>query len=465
MSRDTAIAEATKYFDSGAFFTDLARKVRYRTESQDPQQEQALRAYLTDEMAPWLQRLGFEARMVENPVSSRHPLLVAHRHEGDDLPTVLTYGHGDVQMAHDEQWRAGLTPWDIVVEGDYWYGRGIADNKGQHAVNLTALDHVIRARQGKLGYNVTLLMDMGEESGSPGLAEACAQLRDELAADVFIASDGPRLSIDRPTVFLGARGVVNFTLSFRAREGSHHSGNWGGLLRNPATVVMNAVASMVDGRGRILVDELRPAGVPEPVRRALEGVTLEAGDDGPSIDDGWGEPGLTPNERVIAWNSIEVLAMIAGDPEGPVNAIPGHARATCQLRFVVDTDWRAVEGAVRRHLDAHGFEMVEVNLDHAMAATRLDPDNPWVRWTLDSLRRSAGTEPVLLPNLGGSLPNEAFADTLGLPTVWVPHSYAGCSQHAPNEHLPAGLLREGLQLMTGLFWDLAELDSWPPEGR
>ena len=88
--------------------------------------------------------------------------------------------------------------------------------------------------------------------------------------------------------------------------------------------------------------------------------------------------------------------------------------------------------------------------------TRLDPDSPWAKFAAKSMEQTAGVKPHILPNLGGSLPNEVFTDILGLPTVWVPHSYAACSQHAPNEHLLAPVAREGLRLMTGLFWDLGE---------
>ncbi|MEO5797027.1 MAG: M20 peptidase family dipeptidase, partial [Rhodoferax sp.] len=86
----------------------------------------------------------------------------------------------------------------------------------------------------------------------------------------------------------------------------------------------------------------------------------------------------------------------------------------------------------------------------------LDPDSPWVRWGMASIERSTGSRPALLPNLGGSLPNDVFAETLGLPTLWVPHSYPACSQHAPNEHILVDTTRESLQVMAGLFWDLAE---------
>ena len=92
--------------------------------------------------------------------------------------------------------------------------------------------------------------------------------------------------------------------------------------------------------------------------------------------------------------------------------------------------------------------------DELFRATRIDPDDPWVRWTVASLAQTSGKNPAVLPNLGGSLPNDIFTEALGLRAVWVPHSYPGCSQHAPNEHLPSALVREALCLMTGLYWDM-----------
>ena len=96
------------------------------------------------------------------------------------------------------------------------------------------------------------------------------------------------------------------------------------------------------------------------------------------------------------------------------------------------------------------------NNSFMMKATRLLPDHPWVQWARSSVRQTTGKDPTILPNLGGSLPNNVFAEILGLPTIWVPHSYAACSQHAPNEHVLEPILREGLQIMTGLFWDLGD---------
>ena len=456
MSRDAALALAREHFDGGAFVRDLARRVAVRTESQDSAAGAALQRYLADEMGPTLATLGFAFQIHPNPQPPYGPLLVATRHEADSAPTVLMYGHGDVIRGQDSAWTRGQGPWLLVQDGERLYGRGSADNKGQHSINIAALAQVLAARGGRLGFNLKWLIETGEETGSPGLAEFCAAHRDELAADVLIASDGPRLRRDRATVFLGSRGVANFDLKLNLRAGAHHSGNWGGLLRNPGTVLANAIASLVDGRGCIRVAALRPPPIPANVRAALQGLEFggDAGD--PAVDSDWGEPGLTPAERVIAWNTLEVLAYRCGNPDFPVNAIPPTAMATMQMRFVVGTDVSRLRQQLLQHLAAEGYAEIEISEPVIMAATRLDPDNAWVRFALASIERSTGQPPVLLPNLGGSLPNDVFADILGLPTVWIPHSYPACSQHAPDEHLLVPVVREALQLMAGLFWDLGE---------
>ena len=176
--------------------------------------------------------------------------------------------------------------------------------------------------------------------------------------------------------------------------------------------------------------------MPQSVRRAL--ADIEPGEpDGPAIDTNWGEPGLTPAERVFGWNALEVLAFRTGNPDRPVNAIPPRATAHLQLRFVAGCDWRTFVPVIRAHLDMRGFAKVDVRQseEEPMSATRLDPNHPWVQWAAASIAATTGSRPAILPNLGGSLPNDCFADVLQLPTIWVPHSYPACSQHAPDEHL------------------------------
>ena len=292
---------------------------------------------------------------------------------------MLTYGHGDVIRGQEAQWREGLDPWTLTVEGERFYGRGTADNKGQHTINLAALETVMRdARQARL-------QRQGADRDQRGdrLARACASsassTRTSCAADVLIASDGPRLQPDRPTIFLGTRGALNFDLDVDLRAGGHHSGNWGGLLANPGIVLAHAIASIIDARGAIRVPEWRPTHAHAfGARGARRTAWSKAARMGPTIDPEWGEPGLTPAERVFGWSSFEVLAFVTGNPDNPVNAIPPRASAHCQMRFVVGVDPADILPALRRHLDAHGFQMVTIapSREGFLPATRLDPEHP-----------------------------------------------------------------------------------------
>ena len=456
MSRTDAIAKARQRLQSGAFLADLERRVAYPTESQNAGRRDVLRAYLEEELQPAFTQLDFATRMIESP-SGKGPYLLADYRESASRPTVLMYGHGDVVDGMVGEWRDGLDPWRTTISGNRVYGRGTADNKGQHSINLAALGAVRATRGGSLGFNASFIVEMGEEIGSPDLRAVCETLRDELAADLFLASDGPRLAADRPTIFLGCRGGLRIHLDVNLRDGSHHSGNWGGVLANPATILANAIATLVDGKGRLLLEPLKPPRLSNQIRSILADVKVEPTAEEPALSEGWGEEGLSAAERLYAWNTLEVLAMSSGNIEKPANAISGEAHAVLQLRFVVGTKVDQAVDAVKAHLERNGFPMVEVRATQSFAASRTDFDSPWIDWAAQSIRQTTGKALAVLPNFGGSLPNDVFSETLGLPTIWVPHSYPGCSQHAPDEHILLSVTEEALGIMAGLFWDLGEL--------
>ncbi|MCQ4162045.1 M20 family metallopeptidase [Roseomonas sp. GC11] len=451
--RDGALAAAAAELESGRFQALLAHLVAQRTDSVagDPA---VLDHYLDGIIAPLLAGLGFETAARGAAAGNR--FLVSRRIEDPALPTVLLYGHGDVVPGMEGQWAEGLDPWVLTPRGDRLYGRGAADNKGQHAINITAIGAALKARGGRLGCNLVWLMEMGEERGSPGLRDFCRAHREALRADLLIASDGPRVASTRPTIFLGARGGLQIRLTADLRPGAYHSGNWGGLLPNPGTILANAIASLVDGQGRILLPILKPGAIPADVRAALADITPEPGPDDPAIDPAWGEPGLTPVERVYGFNTLEVLAFGTGNIARPIGAIPGRAEAMLQLRYVVGTDTAAIPAALRAHLDARGFAAVALECEGSMGATRMPLDNPWVRFAAASLTRTLGRAPALLPNFGGSLPNDVFVEELGLVTLWVPHAHPACGQHAPDEHLLRPVAGEALRMMAGLVWDMGE---------
>ena len=147
--------------DARGFLADLQRRVAIPTTSQEQGSMPALQEYVSGEMSGSLKKLGYECTVLPNPRAEYGPFLIARRVEDPAKPTVLTYGHGDVIRGQDDQWRQGLSPWKIVIEGEKMYGRGTADNKGQHTINIAALQCVLEER-GSLGFNSTILIETGE---------------------------------------------------------------------------------------------------------------------------------------------------------------------------------------------------------------------------------------------------------------------------------------------------------------
>lgn len=451
--KEKAVQHATQYFDKGYFKKDLAELISVKTESQN--NECNLENYYDQNIIPMLVKMGFKCRVMENPLSKANIILFAERIENAEFSTILTYGHGDVVLGQDSCWDNGLSPYKLIEKDNRYYGRGTADNKGQHLINIKALNSLLSVQK-KLGFNFKILFEMGEEIGSPGLKAFCQQNKELLKADVFIASDGPRISQKIPTIFTGSRGGINFDLSVNLRDNAHHSGNFGGILKDPSIILSHAIASITDARGQINIPEWLPTSLTPDIKEILAKLPLV--DAGFDLDPDWGQKELTMTERVFGWNSFSVLAMLSGEPEAPLNAISGHARSTCQLRFVVGTDVNKIIPALRNHLNSFGFEDVNIHESEMtpFPATRLEMNNSWLSLITKSLENSMGGKIDLLPNLGGSLPNDSFSEVLELPTIWIPHSYAGCAQHSPNEHLSVPLARQALICMTALFADLSK---------
>ena len=318
--------------------------------------------------------------------------------------------------------------------GERVYGRGTADNKGQHSINMSALRAVREARGGRLGFNAKFIIETGEEIGSPDLRKVCEGLREELKADLFLASDGPRLSADRPTIFLGCRGGLRIHLDVNLRDGAHHSGNWGGVLANAATILSGAIAALVDRKGRMQLEALKPPRISQRDPRGAGRRKVEPTPDEPALSRtgarrGCRPPsGSTPGTRWKCWRCRRAIST------SPANAIPGEAHACCSC-----ASWSApIRAGHRRratHLTRTAFRWSRSRGTRALPRRAPISTAPGSTGRRNSIRQTTGKAPAILPNFGGSLPNDVFSEGLGLPTIWVPHSYPGCSQHAPNEHI------------------------------
>jgi acetylornithine deacetylase/succinyl-diaminopimelate desuccinylase-like protein len=455
-TREGAIAAARGLFDDGTYLAHLRSLVAVPTESQMPGCLPALQRYCAETLPAVMQGMGFTIDVLENPNAGRGPAMLASRIEDPSLPTVLVYGHGDVVRGLGGTWSEGRDPWAVTEAGDRWYGRGTVDNKGQHLIAIEALRAVL-AERGRLGFNAKVFVETGEEVGSPGLRAMMRRDRAKLAADVFIGLDGPRQTTFMPELKLGARGGVAFDLRVRLREHAAHSGHWGGALADPGFILAHALASIVTPKGRIRVPGWVPKNVPESVLKACRDIVFEDLPELPEVDPEWGEPGLSKSEKIFAWTSVIVLAAITGHPDAPTNAVQPEARARLQVRHTVDVPGEGIIPALRAHLDAEGFPMVEIVpvMERDMfSASRTDPADPWVGMVAGSLARTANRAPNVVPNSSGSNPSNIFAEELGTPIIWVPNSYAGCNQHGKDEHALASLLREGLGLMAGVWWDI-----------
>jgi acetylornithine deacetylase/succinyl-diaminopimelate desuccinylase-like protein len=467
VARADAVTAAHTYFDDGTFLERLSALVAVPTESNPPDRKVDLVRYCTSVIGPMVEKLGFAISILDNPDERHGPVMLATRIENPKLPTVMLYGHGDVVRAMPERWRADLDPWTLKVEGDKVYGRGVVDNKGQHLLAIDAMRAVLATR-GKLGFNAKLFIETGEETGSPGLRKILQRHRKACAADVFIALDGLRQSTSIPEVALGTRGGVGIDLIVDLRAGGYHSGHWGGLLKDPAVIMSHAIASIVSRDGRILVPGWTPMSIPDSVRAACADISVEHVEGSPVPDAGWGEPGMTRAERIFMWTSAVVLASISGQPESPVNAVAGSARARIQVRHTVDVNADGILQALRAHLDNQGFQEVQavpVLERDAFPASRTDLDDPWVQRVIRSMTTTAGRRPNIVPTMGASGPSELFREELGTPVMWLPFSYGGCNQHGPDEHGLGSLFREGLGLMTGVWWDFgAEFESGERSG-
>ena len=386
------------------------------------------------------------------------------RIEDPALPTVLGYGHGDVVAGHDGQWRDGRSPWALTRAAGAGTGAAPRTTRASTRSTSRRSGRVLAAR-GRLGFNAKLLLEMGEEVGSPGLRAVC-----EARADVAARRRADRLR--RPAAALGPaddlpRLARRAQLRSRRRpaRGRPPLGQLGRAARQPRDVL--AQRHRVAGRRArpIRVHALRPAPHPRSVRRAL--ADIEPGEpDGPAIDADWGEPGLTPAERVFGWNALEVLAFRTGNPERAGERDPAareRASASCASSPAA-TGGRSCPRCAR-HLDraaasrgsrsrqarcrARWRRRGSIRTTRGCAGPRRRSRRPPAR-DRRSCRTSAGRCPTT------ASPRRSACRRSGC-RIPMP----ACSQHAPDEHLLAPSRARALRIMTGLFWDLGVPGSAP----
>ena len=410
-----------------------------------------------DWLAEQLRAAGLEVEVLTTP---RHPVVIAEwRKAGPSAPTVLVYGHYDVQPAEPlEEWSS--PPFEPEIRDGKVFARGSADDKGQLLMHVKALEAAL-ADGGQLPVNVVVLAEGEEEIGSPSLVPFVERHRDRLAADVVVISDSSMFAEGLPALLFSLRGLAYFELRARTARTDLHSGSYGGAIPNPATALARVIASFHDLDGRIAIDgfyddvvewdektrdQIRSLPFDEDEFRKAVGATALIGERGWSV-----------LERLWIRPTCEVNGLLAGwTGEGAKTVLPAKAMAKVSFRLVPDQR----PARVRELLDAHlekvtpaGVE-IEILEQYGGLPWRAEGGGRFFEAAATALEEAFGTRPVLIGE-GGSIPIVVeFERILKAPALLVGFSLPGANTHAPDEWFPLENFEKGIGALVRLYHEL-----------
>ncbi|MFO0997296.1 MAG: M20/M25/M40 family metallo-hydrolase [Alphaproteobacteria bacterium] len=398
-----------------------------------------------------LKEVGFESRIMP---SSGNPMVYGER-KGSGA-TLLLYGHYDVMPADDaHNWAS--PPFEPTERDGRLFARGVGDNKAQHYAHIKAVE-ALRAC-GVPSASLKFVLEGEEETGSTSLPGFVAEHKALLDADVCYAADGPRHESNRPTIYLGCRGVMGFELSVRTASRDVHSGNRGNVVPNPAWRLLQALSTMRDASGRVLIDgfydDVRPISPDD--RRMVDALPYDGAKMAKelAVEELRGLPAAEYHERVMYRPTLNISGLVSGyGGEGIVNIVPATATAKMDIRLVVDQQPDRIASLVRRHLDRHGFTDITLAVHDSMKPSRTPSSSNFIAPIVEAAREASGEDPVVLPALGGSIPQYAFVDALGIPCIWSAYANWDEQNHAPNENMVLDLFIQSIKISANVFHSL-----------
>ena len=393
------------------------------------------------------------------PARAGHPLVLAEwMGGGAGAPTVLCYGHYDVQPAEPlEQWRT--PPFEPTERGGNLYARGAVDDKGQMWMHVKALESLFAAGSGRLPVNVRVVLEGEEEVGGEGIAAFVREHGDELAADVALVSDTEMFAPELPTLCVGLRGMIYTEIEVRGSRTDLHSGIYGGAAPNAFVALAQILAKLKDEEGRILIpgiyDRVRAPSAEELAAWRVLPFDEEAyRENEVGSRELVGEPGYSVLERTWARPTLDVHGMPGGfTGAGAKTVIPAKAVAKVSLRLVPEMTPEETFRSLREYVMSivpRGVE-VEVRLIHSGEAIVVSTDNQYVRAATEAMRSVWGKETVLVRG-GGSIPVVGdFVRELGIPVVLMGFGLPDDNLHAPNEKFHLSNFHRGIASVIGFF--------------
>ena len=446
--------------NKGRFVEELKALLRIPSVSTAPEHVGDVRR-AAEFVAAELKRIGMEnVRLIETTTAERkgHPWVYAdwlHAAPGADgkaKPTVLCYGHYDVQPAEPlDEWKT--PPFEPTERDGNIYARGAVDDKGQMWMHVKALESLMAAGGGKLPVNVRVIVEGEEEVGGEGIAAFVREHGDQLKADVALVSDTEMFAPELPTLCVGLRGMIYTEIEARGAKVDLHSGMYGGAAPNPFVALAQVIAKLKDENGKILIpgfydkvqkptaDELKAwKALPfdeEHYRETEVGSTVLTG-----------EPGLSVQERTWARPTLDVHGMPGGFVGvGAKTVIPAKAVAKVSMRLVPDmtpVESFAKYKAYVESIAPKGVQL-EVRLIHAGDPIVVSTDNAYVKAATEAMREVFGKETVVVRG-GGSIPIVGdFVRELKIPTVMMGFGLPDDNLHAPNEKFHLANFHRGIE--------------------
>ena len=415
-----------------------------------------------------LQKAGLEnAELVE---TSGHPLVLADWLHAPGAPTILVYGHYDVQPPDPiDKWTT--PPFEPEIRNDRLYARGIADDKGPLMIPILAVEAFLALR-GTLPVNLKFAIEGEEESGSPHFAPSIARLKDRLACDLVVSADGAMWRADLPSVTVASRGMLALDVTLHGAAKDLHSGRHGGSAPNPIRALVRMLASLHDENGTVAVAGFAEGATP-PDPAILDAIAASGFDPAAYFSEiGAALPQPLPSgtdllNRQWLQPTLEFNGISGGYAGiGTKTVIPAMASAKITCRLVAGQQPAVVAAAIQRHLDSvtpTGYRLEIARHGPGSVAFALDPAMPALAIAEDILAELLGARPLRVA-MGATIPiGSVFAEHLGAGTIFFSFATADEDYHAPNEHFRLSSFRTGLTAWTRLLDRLGKAVALRPD--
>ena len=447
--------------NSDRFLEELKELLRIPTVSADPTcKPHMLRG------ATFIHRqfadLEFQAEIIP---TAGHPIVYAEWLKAPGAPTVMVYGHYDVQPADPlDLWTT--PPFEPTLRDGKLYARGSTDDKGQMFTHIKSAEAWLRAT-GSLPVNLKYVIEGEEEVGSRNLDDFLAANKERLKSDVAVVSDTSQYGPGRPAITYGLRGILAVEITLTGPKKDLHSGMFGGAVANPATGIARLIASLHDDQGRVQIpgfydkvvlptdverQQFRDLGFDEAAFKEELGITEVAG-----------EAGFSTVERRWVRPTCEVNGLVSGyTGVGPKTIVPSKATVKITCRLVPDQDPHVLTEALHQYLKAQCPPSLKFEFQsfHGCPAFAFDPTSPYIEAASEAIREAWGVDKVCLIREGGSIPVvQTFKDVLGIDTLLLGWGQNTDNLHSPNEHFTVADFHRGIEASSRLWAKLAAMKS------